>query len=125
MVFDARTGALKSVNRETRRLFSGLHEPDRPVEELLGIVTVRRADDREVSLEEFSMAQALSAGETVRVEEIVMQVPDGRSVTTLMNATPIRSEEGEVPSVVVNLKDMTPLEELERLRSEFLATTDR
>ncbi len=89
MVFDARTGALKSVNRETRRLFSGLHEPDRPVEELLGIVTVRRADDREVSLEEFSMAQALSAGETVRVEEIVMQVPDGRSVTTLMNATPI------------------------------------
>ena len=66
MVFDARTGALKSVNRETRRLFSGLHEPDRPVEELLGIVTVRRADGREVSPEEFSMAQALSADETVR-----------------------------------------------------------
>ena len=32
VVLDARTGALKSVNRETRRLFSGLHEPDRPVE---------------------------------------------------------------------------------------------
>ena len=37
-----------------------------------------------------------------------------------MNATPIRSEEGEVVSVVVTLQDMTPLEEMERLRAEFL-----
>ena len=66
------------------------------------------------------MAQALSAGETVRVEEIVMQLPDGRSVTTLMNSTPIRSEEGDVESFVVTLQDMTPLEELDRLRAEFL-----
>ena len=47
-------------------------------------------------------------------------MPDGRSVITLMNATPIRSEEGEVESFFVTLKDMTPLEELERLRAEFL-----
>ena len=67
------------------------------------------------------MAQALTP---CGAEEIVMQVPDGRSVTTLMNATPIRSEEGEVESVVVTLQDMTPLEELERLRAEFLATTE-
>ena len=57
---------------------------------------------------------------TVRAEEIVLQVPDGRSVTTLVNATPIRSENGEVESVVITLQDMTPLEELERLRAEFL-----
>ena len=66
------------------------------------------------------MAQALSAGETVRAEEIVIRVPDGRSVNTLMNATPIRSVEGEIESFVVTLQDMTPLEELERLRAEFL-----
>ena len=41
-------------------------------------------------------------------------------MTTLVNATPIRSEEGEVVSVVVTLQDMTPLEEMERLRAEFL-----
>ena len=66
------------------------------------------------------LAQALSTGETVRAEEIVIEVPDGGSVTTLVNATPIRSEEGKVESVVVTLQDMTPLEELERLRAEFL-----
>ena len=56
----------------------------------------------------------------MRAEEIVLQAPDGRSVTTLVNATPIRSEEGEVESVVVTMQDMTPLEDLERLRAEFL-----
>ena len=47
--------------------------------------------------------------------------PPGRSVTTLVNTTPIHSEDGGVESVVVTLQDMTPLEELERLRAEFLA----
>ena len=57
----------------------------------------------------------------MRAEEIVIEVPDGRSVTTLVNATPIRSGNGEVESCVVTLQDMTALEELERLRAEFLA----
>ena len=120
LVFDAKTGGVTSVNREARRIVSGLHMPDGSAEELLDMLTFRRADGREVSLEEFPLAQALSTGETVRAEEIVLQAPDGRSVTTLVNATPIRSEEGEVVSVVVTLQDMTPLEEMERLRAEFL-----
>ena len=57
---------------------------------------------------------------TVRAEEVVVTVPDGRSVAVLVNATPIRSEEGEVESVVVTLRDITALEEMERLRAEFL-----
>ena len=120
LVFDAKTGGVTSVNREARRIVSGLHMPDRSAEELLAMLTFRRADGREVSLEEFPLAQALSTGETVRAEEIVIEVPGGGSVTTLVNATPIRSEEGEVVSVVVTLQDMTPLEEMERLRAEFL-----
>ena len=120
-VFDARTGALTSVNREAMRIIQGLMLPDRPVEELLEVLIVRRADGREVSLAEFPLAQALSDSETVRVEEIVLSDPDGRSVTTLLNATPLRSRgDGEVDSVVVTMQDMTPLEDMERLRAEFL-----
>ena len=120
LVFDAKTGGVTSVNREARRIVSGLHMPDGSAEQLLDMLTFRRADGREISLEEFPLAQALSTGETVRAEEIVIEVPDGGSVTTLVNATPIRSEGGEVVSVVVTLQDMTPLEEMERLRAEFL-----
>ena len=123
MVFDAGTGEVRSINREARRIVSDLCEPGGSAEQLLEVLTFRRADGREVSLVEFPLAQGLRTGETVRAEEIVLQAPDGRSVTTLVNATPIFSEEGEegeVESVVVTIQDMTPMEELERLRAEFL-----
>jgi len=42
-------------------------------------------------------------------------------VTVLLNATPIRSDDGEVESVVVTMQDMAAVEEQERLRAEFLA----
>ena len=121
VVFDAGTGAPKSFNREARRIVDSLRNPDQSPEDLLSVVTFRRADGREVSLGEFPLAQALSAGETLRAEEVVISVPDGRSVTTLINATPIRSEQGEVESMVVTLQDLADVEELERLRAEFLA----
>ena len=120
LVLDARTGGLASVNREARRIVSDLCAPGGSAEQLLEVLTFRRADGREVSLQEFPLAQGLMTGETVRAEEIVLKAPDGRSVTTLVNATPIFSEDGEVESVVVTLQDMTPMEDLERLRAEFL-----
>ena len=121
VVFDGRTGIPVSFNREATRIVRGLQEPDQAPEQLLDVLTFVRADGREVSLQEFPVAEALSTGETLRAEEIVLRVPDGRSVRVLVNATPIRSEEGEITSYVMTLQDMTPLEELERLRAEFLA----
>ncbi len=120
LVLDAGTGEVRSINREARRIVSDLCAPGGSAEQLLEVLTFRRADGREISLVEFPLAQGLRTGETVRAEEIVLQSPDGRSVTTLVNATPIFSEEGEVVSVVVTIQDMTPMEELERLRAEFL-----
>ena len=119
-VFDVRTGTVASLNREALRIVDGLRETDQPPEQLLETVTCQRADGREVSLPEWPLSEALSSGESVRAERITLSVPDGRSVATLLNATPIRSEGGDVESFVVTLQDITPLEELERLRAEFL-----
>ena len=120
VVFDAEAGLPLSINREAARIVSSLQMPGRPVEELLEVITCRRADGREIALDELPLAQALSSGETVRLEEIVMEAPDGRSVKALINATPIHSQEGAVESFVVTMQDMTPFEELERLRAEFM-----
>ena len=79
LVFDAKTGGVTSVNREARRIVNDLCAPGGSAEQLLEVLTFRRADGREVSLEEFPLAQGLSTGETVRAEEIVLQAPDGRS----------------------------------------------
>ena len=120
VVVDAETGEPVSFNREARRIFEGLRLPGRPVEELQHLIICRRADGREISLAEFPLAQQLSSGETVRTEEMTLSVPDGRNVTTLVNSTPIQTADGSVESVVVTLQDLAPLEELERLRAEFL-----
>ncbi|MCY4392978.1 MAG: winged helix-turn-helix domain-containing protein [Chloroflexi bacterium] len=119
-VFDAATGALVSLNREARRIVDGLRDPDQSMEQLLEVLTFRRADGREFSLQEVPLTRVLTSGETVRAEEIVIQVPDGRRVTTIINATPIRSEDGAVTSLVVTAQDLAPLKELGRQRAEFL-----
>ena len=120
VVFDARSGRPVSFNREARRIVKALCGPDSPPEQLLEVMTCRRGDGREVRLDELPLADELRNAETVRGEEIELSVPDGRSVTTLVNATPIYSSDGAVESVVVTMQDLAPLEELERLRAEFL-----
>ncbi len=120
-VFDARTGQPVSFNREARRIVGDLMAPGQSVEQFLEVVKYRRADGREISLKASPLTQLLSSATTVRAEEIVLEVPGGRSVTTLVNAAPVRSEDGVIESVVVTLQDMAPLEDLERSRAEFLS----
>ena len=121
VVFDARTGHPVSLNREAKRIVGGLWLPGCSPEQLLKVLSWRRADGREISMATSPLPQALSTATTVRAEEIVLSVPDGRRVTTLVNATPIHAEDGAVVSVVVTMQDLAPLEELERLRAEFLS----
>ena len=120
VVFDAQSARPVSANREARRIVEGLRTGDRPPEALLEVLCCRFADGREVALAEFPLTRVLGGATTMRAEEIVLTVPDGRSVRALVNVTPIRGESAEVVSVVVTLQDLAPLEELERQRAEFL-----
>ena len=119
VVIDVRTGNPVTVNREARRIVEDLRTPGRSLEEDLAAITCQRANGRATALVEFPLARQVSS-ETVRAEEIVLSVPDGRSVRTLVNSTPIDLEDGEVESVVMTLQDLAALDELERQRAEFL-----
>ena len=119
VVFDARTGRVVSLNREVRRLIESLGSPGASPEELLKVLVCRRGDGSEVSLAEFPLAGQFSSAQAVRAEEMVFSLPDGRSIETLVNATPIHAD-GTVASVVVTLQDLAQLRELERQRAEFL-----
>ena len=121
VVFNAKTGALVSLNREATRIVESLHLPGSPPAQLLNEITCRRADGREIALDQLPLSGELAGAETVRVEEIVLSTPDGRSVTTLINATPIRAEDGVVESVVVTMQDLAPLKQMDRMRAEFLS----
>ena len=121
VVFDARTGKPVSLNREVRRIVENLRIPGRSLEQLLEIITCTRSNGREIALDEFVLVQELNTGETLRAEEVVLSLPDGRSVKTLINATPILAEDGTTTSVIITMQDLAPLEELERQRAEFLS----
>ena len=120
IVFDAKSGRAVSFNREARRIAENLRAPGHPAEQLLEVLSFRRADGSEVSLGDLPIDRLLQSGETMRAEEVVLSVPDGRSVRTLVNATPIRAEDGAVASLVITIQDLAPLEEIERMRTEFL-----
>ena len=121
VVVDAATGAPKSFNREALRIADRLRTPGQAPEDLLDVLSFRRADGREFSLRENPVARMLSTQETVRAEEIVLLVPDGRSVTVLLNSTPIVGDGDTVETVMVTMQDMADVQELERMRADFLA----
>ena len=121
VVLDAASGRPVSLNREARRIAESLRTPGQPAEQLLKVMSFRRADGSEVSLGKLPIEELVRSGETMRAEEMVLSAPDGRSVRVLVNATPIRAGEGDaVGSVVVTVQDLAPLDEIERQRAEFL-----
>ena len=121
VVFEAVTGSTVSYNREAKRIGENLRLPGKPIEAVLEVATCRFADGREIALDQLSLVQVLRGAETVRAEEVVITIPDGRSVTVLISATPIRGEDGAVTLTMVTMQDLAPLQELDRTRAEFLS----
>ena len=121
MVVDAATRTFASVNQEAERILGMSPEPGSTLVRYHEVAIYRRMDGKKYEGHERPLARALDRGEVVRAEEILFDLPDGRRVTTLVNATPIYSDDGKIVSAIAVIQDMTPLEELERLRNEFLA----
>ena len=120
LVHDAKTKSLLSLNQETRRIVRGVRPPGRSEAELHSVMSFQYPDGHEMPLEETPTYRAMRTGETVRAEEMVIKLANGQSVSVIVNATPVFSEQGEVLSCITTIQDMTPLERLERLRSEFI-----
>ena len=121
LVVDAKTRTFASVNKEAERILGVSPEPGSTLVRYHEVAIYRRANGEKYESQERPLARALDRGEVVRAEEILFDLPDGRKVTTLVNATPIYSDVGEIVSAVAVIQDMTPIQEVERLRREFLA----
>lgn len=120
VVFNATTGIPISLNREARRMMERLRSPGQSAEDLLKVISCKRADGSEIALDSLPLSTVLETAESVRAEEIVLFVPDGSSLSALVSSTPVHGE-GGVESVVVTLQDLGPLQEAGRLRVDFLS----
>ena len=119
VVIEADTKAVVSSNLEAERIL-GIPPSIDTLEELRHGVSLRYMDGSPYPLQTAPIERVFNLGETVRGEEIVVHRADGQATTVMVNATPIYSVQGEIVSAVSILQDITPLEELERSRSEFL-----
>ena len=108
------------MNQESRRILSNMGISDEEMENAHQLLRFTRTDGREIPFLELPGTRSLLTGETVRAEEIVVHLPSGDTITTLVNCAPLFSESGEIVSVMSVVQDMRPFEDLERKRQEFL-----
>ena len=66
-------------------------------------MSLRTVDGRDIPLDELPTAKALRSGDTVLADEVVIHLPNGRAISTLVNARPIYREDGEAISVVATI----------------------
>jgi PAS domain S-box-containing protein len=114
------SGNVLVTNREAERILGISRDAEYNLEDYERAIVLRRPDGGVITPEETPLRRALNSGETVRAEEMSLHLPDGRTVVTLVNATPFYGARGEITGAIAAIQDMSPLEELERLRSEFL-----
>ncbi len=120
VLVEAGTERVLLANEEIKRIVGTPRLEGETLERSLRTVVYRRPDGRPFAFENLPLQRALKRGETVRAEEFRFVFPDGRTVPTLVNATPIRSADGTISGAIGIIQDMTPMEELEKLRGEFL-----
>ena len=120
LVFEPESVRLLYANREAERMLGKLLVPGGSLGDLLDSATYRSSQGQQIPVRDLPAVKALRSGEVIMGEEIIVEAEDGRSITAMVSVTPILSDEGLVESAVASLQDMSPIAELEKLRTEFL-----
>ncbi|MBI4302090.1 MAG: PAS domain S-box protein [Chloroflexi bacterium] len=119
-VVEAPSGSVSYTNREAQRIAGLPYQPDDHLTKYEQALVYRRPDGSIYKPEELPLQRALYRGENVRAEEVRFELPDGHSVPTLVDAAPLFSLDDKIIGAIAIIQDITPLEEIERLRNEFL-----
>jgi len=120
IVAEAKGGAVLLVNREAERLFEIAFEPGDNLSRYEQAAVYKRPDGRTYDTEDLPLQRAIYRGETARAEEVRFVLPSGRAIPTLVNATPLFSADGRITAGIAVIQDISPLDEIHKLRNEFL-----
>lgn len=121
IIADAPDGRISFQNRATGALL-GMEAPDADaLREFWRKTTVRRPTGETVAPADWPGMRALS-GVTVYGEELVIQLPTGRTLSILISAAPMRDGDGVVTGAAIGFQDVSHIHEVARLKNEFVAT---
>jgi PAS domain S-box-containing protein len=113
-------GQVLIANEEMQRILGLVPEPGLRLDSYEQAATYRRPDGTIYDSEDLPLQRALHRGETVRAEEVIFDLGGGRTITTLVDAAPSLLSDGRIAGAVAVVQDISPLEEVERCRNQFL-----
>jgi PAS domain S-box-containing protein len=121
LIVDKGRGGSRFVNKEAARLLGGaLTAEGEALSEHVRHGTYTKRDGTPYESEDLPLSRALEHGERVTAEEFFVELEDGTIIPAITNAAPVFDSEGEISGAIATIQDISPLEELERLRNEFL-----
>ena len=120
LVVEAHSGKVVEINHEMRRLLGLAEGEAQDVVRVRDAAVLQRPNGEPFAPDDTPLRRALDHGERVLAQEMTIVLPGGRRTPVLMNAMPVLGRDGRVQSAIATVQDILPLEEMERLRSDFL-----
>lgn len=121
-------GLITYFNQHAVRVWGRAPKLNDPVDRFCGSFKLFASDGSPITHDQCWMALALQMGKEYNGHEIIIERPDGRRVTALAHANPIRDESGRLLGAVNVLVDITDrkraeeaLKSADRHKDEFLA----
>ena len=121
VVVDAPDGLIVLANQEAERILGRRLVQGQGRQRYEQAAVYRRPNGSIFSPDELPLQRALSDGVVSRGVEVVLSFSDGREIPTIVNAAPVYGENGEVTAAITVFEDITALQEVERLKAEFLS----
>jgi signal transduction histidine kinase len=100
-------GLITHFNQHAVKLWGREPKLNDPVDRFCGSFKLFARDGSPIAHDACWMARALQTGKEYNGEEIIIERPDGRRLTVLAHANPIRDEAGELVGAVNVLVDIT------------------
>ncbi|MCI0790785.1 MAG: PAS domain-containing protein, partial [Chloroflexi bacterium] len=108
-------------NQEAARMMGRTFPAGESKEGYEQAVVYRKADGGVYETKDLPLQQALKDGTVSRGVEVTLNLPDGRVIPTIVNAAPVYGEDGEITAAIAIFEDITALQEVERVKAEFLS----
>lgn len=112
---------VRIANRQASAVLGWEIHPPIPLEDFVRRNPRFTMDGRPIALDQLHVVLALRQGRQTVRQEIQLQRPDGRLLTLLVNAAPLRDLDGHITSAVVVFQDISQIKDAERLKDDFLS----
>lgn len=111
-------GLVELQNRALLRLTHDLpaERPRREIE-----LDIRQISGEALPADELPLARVLNDQEARPGEEYLVGLPEGKLLPVLISAAPIKRQDGQRLGAVMLIQDISPLKDLEKLRTEWSA----